>query len=187
MSSNRRMPTLCALLALGGATAASAQPPEEAAAQDAGSSAVALGELLEGVAARSERTFVVDRRAPESVEVTGADAADLDYAGLLAVLRSNGLGAAEIQGYVHIVPSGDIRAYPLPIVDADDEGVLDEEWVTSVIDVDENLEAAMLVPVLRPLLPRDAHFAAMASANKLVVVSRFGNLRRIRAVIDAML
>lgn len=184
MTRRPRLSMLFAALGLAAAlTAARAQPPRpEPPPPRPGN--VALEELLEQAAAATGRIFLVDRATPESVFVSGVDTADIDYTALLAVLRNNDLAAVEIDGYVHIVRAAEIRQYPLPIVDVDDD-VPADEWVSAVIDM-EGMQATQLVPVLRPLLPVEAHLAATQAQNKLIVVDRFGNVRRIAALIDGL-
>jgi len=40
-----------------------------------------------------------------------------------------------------------------------------------------------MVPILRPLLPQAGHLAANAHSNTLTIVARYGNMRRIVALI----
>lgn len=184
MTRRRRLPMRFAALGLAAAvTAARAQPAvPEAPPPRPGN--VALEELLEQAASATGRTFLADQATPESVFVSGVDPADVDYTALLAVLRNNDLAAVEIDGYVNVVRAAEIRQHPLPIVDVDDD-VPADEWVSAVIDV-EGMQAPQLVPVLRPLLPVEAHLAATQGQNKLIVVDRFGNVRRIAALIDGL-
>lgn len=177
MTTTRLMPYLAVLGLLTAAAAARAQPARPGD--------VALDDVLASIAERTGRTFLVDRQAPESVVVAGVETAAIDYPALLAILRNNDLAAVEIDGYVNIVRTDGVRQFPVPVVDVDDD-VAADEWVASVIDVDESLEAAQLVPVLRPLMPVEAHFAALAGRNKLVVVDRFANLQRIAALIESL-
>lgn len=181
MATRRFRPLLTAL----GLFAAAAVPAQPADAPPARAGTVALDDVLASVADRTGRTFLVDSRAPESIVVAGVETAGIDYPALLAILRNNDLAAVEIDGYVNIVRAAGIRQYPVPIVDVDDD-VAADEWVASVIEVDDSMQAAELVPVLRPLLPVEAHFAAHASQNKLIVVDRFGNLQRIAALIESL-
>jgi len=43
--------------------------------------------------------------------------------------------------------------------------------------------AAQLVPILRPLLPQAAHLAALPDQNALLIVDRFGNVKRVVALV----
>ena len=97
-------------------------------------------------------------------------------------MRNNDLAAATIGEFVNIVPSGAIRQYPLPVLYADDDTIDDEEWVTRVIQL-ENLPASTLVPIMRPLLPRQGHMAASAMSNTILIVDRYANVQRVTEMI----
>lgn len=143
MKTNRRVSILSALCLLVSTTVAWAQPPSVAAPRPGN---VSLDELLDAVAAASGRSFLVDRRTPESIAWVGVDAEDVDYTTLLAVLRSNDLAAVELSGHVNIVPAVGIRQYPLPLVSPDDTGIADDEWVSAVIE----LQGMTPIPVMKP-------------------------------------
>ena len=46
--------------------------------------------------------------------------------------------------------------------------------------------AAALVPALRPMMPQSAQLSAIPGTNKLVLVDRYDNVRRITAAIEAL-
>ena len=50
--------------------------------------------------------------------------------------------------------------------------------MTQVIKV-ENVPAAQLVPILRPLVPQQGHLAAYAATNTLIVTDRASNIQRL--------
>jgi hypothetical protein len=51
--------------------------------------------------------------------------------------------------------------------------------------LETNLEnAMMLVPMLRPMLPQSAHLVGIG--NKLLIVDRYDNVRRIVAIAQAL-
>jgi general secretion pathway protein D len=68
---------------------------------------------------------------------------------------------------------------------ADDASIAADEWVTRVLTT-TNVEAAQLVPILRPLLPQSAHLAAHATTNQLIVVDRYANVRRITEIVRTL-
>jgi type II secretory pathway component GspD/PulD (secretin) len=148
-----------------------------------------LEELLARVAASSDKEFLIDRRARAHIYVGGTSLEEPSYPLLLSILRANGLAAVEIEGRVHVLPAADARQLPGRLVQRDDAKVSDDEWVTRVITV-RNGNAARLVPILRPLLPQEAHLAAMVEegdrSSKLIIVDRYANVRRITEVVDAL-
>jgi len=48
------------------------------------------------------------------------------------------------------------------------------------------MPASMLVPVLRPLLPQQAHMVAMPCTNTLLLVDTFANVKRVEKIVSAM-
>ncbi len=142
---------------------------------------VELAPLLERVERASSKRFLVDRKVGPRIFLGGVDTDDVDYPVLLSILRANGLAAVEIEGRVNIVLDADVRFLPAPMVQADDASIAADEWVTRVLTT-TNVEAAFLVPILRPLLPPTAHLAAMPSS-RLIVMDRYANVRRITEMV----
>lgn len=144
---------------------------------------VALTQVLERVARNSNKQFVVAPNVPQQVFLGGVRLEDVNYPILLAILRNHGCAVATIDGRVNIVRDAEIRSLPVPVVNADDAKIADDEWVQRVIVT--NGEAPMLVPVLRPLMPQAAHFAAFMP-NKLIIVDRYANVKRISALVKTL-
>lgn len=139
---------------------------------------VELKELLDTVARKSGKGFLVDRRVPAEVVVGTVGTRDIDYATLLTVLRNNGLAAAPTSRAVRIVPVSNIRQYELPLLRAEDDGIEDDEWVSRVVGL-SRAHAPKLVPLLRPMVPKAGHLAASSDANVLVVVAPYGVTKRL--------
>ena len=57
-----------------------------------------------------------------------------------------------------------------------------DELITQVIAV-QNVNAAQLVPVLRPLMPQAAHMAAYPAGNILILSDRASNVSRVMRII----
>jgi type II secretory pathway component GspD/PulD (secretin) len=142
---------------------------------------VELAPVLERVERASNKRFLVDRKVGPRIFLGGVEANDVTYPVLLSILRANGLAAVEIEGRVNIVLDYEVRFLPAPMVQADDPSIAADEWVTRVLTT-TNVEAAFLVPILRPLLPQTAHLAAMPSS-RLIVMDRYANVRRITEMV----
>ena len=143
---------------------------------------MALTELLESVRETSERTFVIDHRVNPRVVTGRVNPASLDYSTLLHILRNNGLAAVRAGELTTIVPAGIVRQFPLPVIEEEDDAIHDEEWVTWMVFVD-NVDAETLVPILRPMMPSEGHLAANPPSAGIVIVDRYGNAKRIVALI----
>lgn len=147
---------------------------------------VLLADLAGRVAAETGRTFLIDPRAPARIHLVGPVDATPSYAMLLSILRNSNLMTIEAEGVVHILPDSMARAVPSRIVQTDNESIPDDEIVTRVITLPEGVQAAQLVPVLRPMMPQYAHFAALPvgeGANKVVIVDSYANVKRMTEVI----
>src|SRR3546814_17315201 len=70
-------------------------------------------------------------------------------------------------------------------VDSDSTRLPRDEVVTHVYQL-QNVSAAQLVPILRPLMPQWAHLAAYQANNTLIIADRAANVRRLGKLIAAM-
>ncbi len=147
---------------------------------------VDLGDLIAKVSASTGKKFLVDPRVVARV-YSIPPITDPTYDELLSILRLHGYMAIEIEGRVNIVPDALARTMPVRLVQRDDDKIPDEEWVMRVIDVPQ---AAQLVPIIRPLMPVSAHFAALPTddgkAGKLVIVDSYANVRRMTELINQL-
>jgi general secretion pathway protein D len=145
---------------------------------------VPLQPLLDRVSRESKKQFLVDGRIGTEVFLGGARQEDVTYPLLLSILRANGLGAVEIEGRVNVVPQFEVRFYASQIVPNDDDRVAADEWITRIVTT-TNVDAALLVPILRPLLPQAAHLAAVPPSH-LIVMDRYANVQRITAIVRSL-
>lgn len=145
---------------------------------------VALERVIESVAKRTSKKFIVDPRVIGGVTVIGAHALNGDYAQLLSVLDVHGYSAVESGGYVRIVPTANVRQLPVPTVTGNKQ-YGDSEVVTQVLTI-KSIPAGQLVPMLRPLLPQAAHLAAFPCTNTLLMVDRYANVKRIESIVATM-
>lgn len=175
-----------------------APPPPDAPAAESpreapdGQSGVDVADVIAAVAAQTGREFVLDPRL-RRIYVGNMAIDEITYPALLSLLRVNGWFAAEVDGRTVLIPSGNARSTPTKLLQRDDPAISDHEYVTRVIRVAGNrsangegepTNAAMLVPVLRPLIPVEGHLAAVGE--HLIVVDRYDNVRRITAIVDAV-
>ena len=148
---------------------------------------ISLQALLEQVAANSNKEFLVDARAKQTLYIGGTPIEAPTYPILLSILRNNELVAVKIEDRVNIVPEAFARQLPVPLVQRDDADIPDDEWVSRVITVTKG-QAAYLVPILRPLLPQAGHMAALGpdDGGKLLIVDRYANVRRVTEIVEAL-
>jgi len=144
---------------------------------------VELAPLLDRVERAANKQFLVDGRIGPQIYLAGVEPSDVTYPVLLSILRANGFAAFESEGHVNIVPDAEIR-FHAPVVPQDDASIPADLFVTRVLTT-TNIEAAFLVPILRPLLPQAAHLAAMPPS-RLVVMDRYANVRRITEIVRSL-
>jgi general secretion pathway protein D len=145
---------------------------------DSNSRGTDLRTLLREVSARLHRHFVLDPRAPHSVDLGDLTARDITYAELLTVLKIYGMVVVTDGGVTQVLPDTDARQSATPLVAPDSIKGPDDEWIATVLPV-KNISAAQLVPILRPMLPQMAHLAAFPDRNALIIVDRCANVKRI--------
>jgi general secretion pathway protein D len=91
------------------------------------------------------------------------------------------LSTLEVHGYVALDSGNAIQIVP----DANARFGSGDDYVTQAIVLD-NIGAAQLVPLLRPLLPQSAHLAAHQPSNALIVADRPQNMRRMIDLVNRM-
>ncbi len=146
---------------------------------------ISLQVFLEGIAADLDMDFLIDSRARQNIYVGGTRTENVSYPILLSILRNNQLVAVEIEGRVNVIPEALARQLPVPLVQRGDPDVPDDQVVSRVIQMN-NMNAAQAVPLLRALLPQYAHLAALPDQNKLIIVDRYANVKRLTEMLDAL-
>jgi general secretion pathway protein D len=145
-----------------------------------------IQEFIKFVADITGTTMVVDPnvkgkvRVISSKPVTQPELYDL----FLSVLDVQGYTAVRSGQVIRVVPNKDARSSPVPIME-DQAAVGSDEYVTQVIRLD-NISAAKLIPVLRPLVPQQAHMAAYAPSNAIIISDIRSNIDRIVDIIERM-
>ena len=178
--------SLAAMLALP-ALVPAAEPaaPPCAAAPNANGSDIEMMDLIDKVAKRTGKQFIVDPRVRAQVSHAGLDIEKVDYPRLLAILNVHMFAAYEANGVVRVVPDANARQLPIPVTTEIPPGALDDEYVTVMITA-KNMCMAQAVPVLRPLMPQAAHMAAYPLSNTLIISDHVANARRIIDMVERL-
>ena len=142
-----------------------------------------LGQIVEAVSELTCKNFIVDPRVRAQVTVISATPMNPQefYETFLAVLQVNGFIAVPAGKVYKIIPDASARQVPANDLPDHISGSSDE-LVTQVITV-KNVSAAQLVPVLRPLMPQNAHLAAYVGSNMLIISDRASNVSRMLRII----
>ena len=144
-----------------------------------------IQELIKFVAEVTDTTIVVDPAVKGKVKVVSTrpvSRAEL-YDLFLSILDVHGYTAVRSGKVIRVIQSKDARSASLPV--EEDVARVSDEYVTQVIRLD-NVSAAKLIPVLRPLVPQQAHMAAYAPSNAIIISDTAANIRRMVDIIGRM-
>ena len=143
-----------------------------------------IGTVIGTISEATGKNFIVDPRVKGKVTVISSKPLKADelYQVFLAVLNVHGFAAVPDGGVIKIVPEVTAKQSAIPNATDRDPGIGDE-YVTRVIGVD-NVAATQLVPILRPLLPQEAHLAAYPGSNVLIASASAANIGRIVELIQ---
>lgn len=142
-----------------------------------------IGALISTVAEVSNKNFIVDPRVKGKVTVISSRPMNSDevYQVFLSILKVHGFAAVPSGEVIKIIPDVNAKQEDIPTTTESEPGVGDE-MVTRVIQVD-NVAAAQLVPILRPLVPQQGHLAAYPATNVLIISDRASNVERLFTII----
>lgn len=146
-----------------------------------------IQELIQFVSEATGTTIVVDPAVKGRVKVVSSRPVNRDelYDLFLAILDVHGFTAVSSGGVVRVIQNKDARSASVPVGGRDGPGIINDEYVTQVLRLD-NISAAKLIPVLRPLVPQQAHMAAYAPSNAIIISDTASNIDRIRDIIQRM-
>jgi general secretion pathway protein D len=140
-----------------------------------------IRQIVEAVSAVTDKNFILDPRVNAKVTMLSSTpmSPEAFYEAFLSVLEVHGYVAVETGDVVKIIPDAAARQYPTAM-----SGEVDtvEDMVTRVIEV-QNVNAAQLVPILRPLIPQYGHLASPPGSNMLIISDRAANVERIISII----
>ncbi|MBK6599256.1 MAG: type II secretion system secretin GspD [Proteobacteria bacterium] len=176
-----RLLVVASLCALAATSLVSAQPGQRITPnfKDA-----EIGQVIEAVAAATGKTIIPDPRVRAQVTMLSSTAMSPSafYEAFLALLSVHQFIAVETGGIVRILP--DANARQIPANDLPNRvSSTSDELVTQIISV-QNVSAAQLVPVLRPLMPQAAHLAAYPASNILIISDRANNVSRLMRIVQ---
>ena len=141
-----------------------------------------IREIVEAVGEVTGRSFILDPRVNAKVTVLSSTpmSADAFYETFLSILQVHGYVAATTGNLIKIVPDATARQYAGPI--GSNQAAGGDDIVTQVISL-QNVGAAQLVPILRPLIPQYGHLAAHPGSNMLIISDRAANVTRMLTII----
>lgn len=141
-----------------------------------------IRQIIEAVGEVTQKNFIIDTRVNAKVTMLSSTpmTPDAFYEAFLSILAVHGYVAIKTGDIIKIVPDATARQFAGPIGTGSAAG--DDDIVTQVIKV-ENVGAAQLVPILRPLIPQYGHLAAHPGSNMLIISDRASNVARMLSII----
>jgi general secretion pathway protein D len=160
---------------LGAAQLALAQPPAQGPQLTPNYRDADIRVVADQVQQVIGRPIIIDPRV--RAQVTVLSNAPMSPAAFYQLFMST----LEVHGFVALDSGDAIQIVP----DANARFGAGDDYVTQAIVLD-NIGAAQLVPILRPLLPQSAHLAAHPPSNALIVADRPQNIQRMLNLIRRM-
>lgn len=143
-----------------------------------------IREFIAAVSGHVGKNFLIDPRINGKVTVLMKTPLDKNsiYDVFLDVLRTHGAVAIEQGDVIKIVPLEEAKQNTASTTKNIPRGA---EQITRIVKV-KNISASQLVPVLRPLMPREAYLQAYMDTNTLVISDSEKNIQRLLGVIKTM-
>jgi general secretion pathway protein D len=142
-----------------------------------------LRTIVEAVGEITNKTFIIDPRV-QGAKVTMISSTPMSpeafYEAFLSVLEVHQYAAVTSGDIIKIIPNATARQYAGPIGTSGAKGP--DDIVTQIIQI-ENVGAAQLVPILRPLVPQYGHLVAHPGSNMLIISDRAANVGRLISII----
>lgn len=130
------------------------------------------------------KNFLIDPRVNGKITILSAVPLRKEsiYDVFLDALRTHNYIAIEQGDVVKIVPLDEAKQNPESTQKIFPGGA---EQITRIVKIN-SISASQLVPVLRPLMPRDAYLQAYIDSNTLVISDSEKNIQRLLTVIETM-
>ena len=167
------------------ANAASTAKPSSKSKVTLNFNATDINAVISAVSEMTGRNFIVDPRVKGKVTVISHRALNSSeiYKVFLSVLKVHGFAAIPGRNVTKIVP--EVNAKQDAIRTGSKSLPYSDEFVTQVLEI-KNVDAAQLVPILRPLVPQRGHLAAYPGSNVLVISDSAANIRRLKKIISSI-
>lgn len=137
-----------------------------------------IRDFIGAVANITGDTLIVDPRVLGEVTVTTQEPMTLPEVRrlFLSVMTIHGFAVIEDDAQTRVVPNDEAHVF------ADGRGRGPDAIETRVLTVQHSVVSDLL-PMLRPLVPANAHLAAVPTSNALIISDRRGNIARIEALL----
>ena len=142
-----------------------------------------INTVIDAISRITNINFIVDPRVKGKVTIISNKEMPSEdvYQVFLSILKVHGFAAVVGGNVTKIVPEVNAKQDSIPFMNKRVYKGSDA-FVTRVIEV-RYIDAAQLVPILRPLVPQRGHLAAYPASNVLVISDSSSNIQRLEKII----
>ena len=140
--------------------------------------------VINSVSQITGKNFIIDPRVKGKINVVSSKPLNEEevYNVFLSILQVHGFATVPTKNAIKIIPDATAKQSAAPFNSAGSPG---DQLITRVLEI-KNINAAQLVPILRPLVAQQGHLAAYPTTNVLIISDRASNIRRIDRIIAQM-
>ncbi|MCP4876306.1 MAG: type II secretion system secretin GspD [Gammaproteobacteria bacterium] len=141
--------------------------------------------VINSVSQITGKNFIIDPRVKGKVTVVSSKPLNEKevYNVFLSILQVHGFATVPTKNAIKIIPDATAKQSAAPFTSASRNP--GDQLITRVLSI-ENINAAQLVPILRPLVAQQGHLAAYPTTNVLIISDRASNIKRIDRIIAEM-
>jgi general secretion pathway protein D len=141
--------------------------------------------VINSVSQITGKNFIIDPRVKGKVTVVSSKPLNEDevYSVFLSILQVHGFATVPTANAIKIIPDATAKQSAAPSTPSSANP--GDQLITRVLQID-HINAAQLVPILRPLVAQQGHLAAYATTNVLIISDRASNILRIDRIISQM-
>ena len=141
--------------------------------------------VINSVSQITGKNFIIDPRVKGKINVVSSKPLNEDevYNVFLSILQVHGFATVPTENAIKIIPDATAKQSAAPFTSASRNP--GDQLITRVLVIN-HINAAQLVPILRPLVAQQGHLAAYPTTNVLIISDRAANIQRIDRIIAQM-
>jgi len=141
--------------------------------------------VINSVSQITGKNFIIDPRVKGRVTVVSSKPLNEKevYNVFLSILQVHGFATVPTKNAIKIIPDATAKQSSAPFNPASRNP--GDQLITRVLTI-KHINAAQLVPILRPLVAQQGHLAAYPTTNVLIISDRASNILRIDRIIAEM-
>jgi general secretion pathway protein D len=138
--------------------------------------------VINSVSQITGKNFIIDPRVKGKINVVSSKPLNADevYNVFLSILQVHGFATVPTENAIKIIPDATAKQSATPSSSASRNP--GDQLITRVLQIN-HINAAQLVPILRPLVAQQGHLAAYPTTNVLIISDRADNILRIDRII----